>query len=100
MTENLAGRGARRTITVTAKDILLGQNSDGADGPCFQTCAIARALQRTFRDPKANWAYAYGDSGEVRWFAVGNGRKIHDFVVDHDAGRPVRPFKFKIEVRP
>lgn len=89
----------RKIVSVTARDIERGQGAEGKDGPCFETCAIARALQRLFKNPKANWAYRYGDVGNVRWFAV-ESERTYSFVIDHDQNKQVRPFRFTIEVRP
>ena len=87
-------------IHVTTNDIQRGQCSKG---PVIKNCAIARAIKREFQATKAEW---WGGEG----FVLLSSRKkflieavalkrIHDWVDQHDQGKPLAPMSFRIRIK-
>ena len=79
-------------VNVTKRDITLG-NKRG--GPRSDTCAIARALRRTFKSKNVSWSYETGMVGRRTIFSLAPIiTKL--FVIDHDNLEKVKPFSFYV----
>lgn len=83
-------------VRVTQKDIRLGQKKLGR---VTLSCAVARAVQRRFRDKQAHWAYITGKANN-RIIEATAAKTVRRWVERHDAHpqKVVKPFTLRLRI--
>lgn len=85
-----------RIVQVQVKDVDIDKGQQ-KKGLITTTCAVARAVQRRFRDKKASWAYCSGTALGKDIQAL-SPKRVTKWVEAHDRLSRVRPFILRVRV--